>query len=280
MLIRRRLGQVTKERSVTLPDAIRADECRRVLRRPLVTTLPLALLAAWAAPATPAGPVSLSAELPASGDQRFQVYYGDMSRNLRVAEIGYRLDHGGDGYHIGTRGEAIGMVAMFYSGILIQNSVGRIGPAGLRPERYSERRGDRAERVLRFDHARHRMVGLGKPPEVDLPTGTQDRLSVFYQLGLMARSQPSLFRNGARFNLPLASLKRIDTATFSVAGAATVRTARGPVPALHLTVRNEADPEDPTIDVWLGSELSMLPARIRIEESDGKVIDQVLLPGG
>lgn len=203
-----------------------------------------------------------------------------MSRDLRVAEIGYRLDHDADGYRLATQGRAVGMVAMFYSGVLVQNSVGRIGRQGLLPERYSERRGDRPERVLRFDHARKMMLGRAGPAEVPLPPGTQDRLSVFYQIGLMARSQPGLFQAGQRFTLPLASLKRVDTATFSVAGAGSVKTPRGPVPALRLTVRNEADPADPTIDVWLGTQLSMLPARIRVEEPDGKVIDQVLVPAG
>lgn len=221
------------------------------------------------------------AELPPPGEQRFLVFYGDMSRDLRVAEIGYRLDHDADGYRLATQGKAVGMVAMFYSGVLVQNSVGRVGTEGLLPDRYSERRGNRAERVLQFDHARHRMMlGPAGPPEVPLPPGTQDRLSVFYQLGLMARSQPALFQAGNRFTLPLASLKRVDIATFSVTGAGTVKTTRGAVPALRLTVRNEADPEDPTIEVWLGSELAMLPARIRVEEPDGKVIDQVLVPAG
>jgi len=201
-----------------------------------------------------------------------------MSRDLRVAEISYRLDHEGNAYRIGTRGKAVGMLAMFYSGVLIQDSVGRIGRSGLLPERYSERRGDRAERVLRFDHTRNRMIGLAKPPEVAMPPGTQDRLSVFYQLGLMARSRPALFQPGNRFTLPLASLKRIDTPTFSVVGPADVRTVRGPVPSLHLKVRNEADPGDPVIDVWLAAGLAMLPSRIRMEEADGKVIDQVLAP--
>ena len=94
----------------------------------------------------------------------------------------------------------------------------------------------------------------------------------------MARSRPALFQAGNDFTLPLASLKRIDTATFSVMGVGSIRTGRGPMPSLHLKVRNESDPKDPVIDVWLASGLGMLPARIRVEEPDGKVIDQVLAP--
>ncbi|RPI39333.1 MAG: DUF3108 domain-containing protein, partial [Betaproteobacteria bacterium] len=199
----------------------------------------MALLASWTLP-MPGGALAAVARLPPPGEQRFRVYYGDMSRDLVVAEIDYRLQHDGDAYEVGTRGKAVGMVAMFYSGVLVQTSMGRIGPHGLLPEQYSERRGKRPERVVRFDHARRKMIGLGNPPEVDLVPGTQDRLSVFYQVGLLARSRPALLERGQRFTMPLASMKGIDRASFTAGGAEPVETARGRVPAVRLTVRNEA----------------------------------------
>jgi hypothetical protein len=239
--------------------------------------LPLALLASWTMP-IPRIAGAAVASLPPSSEQRYRVYYGDMSRDLVVAEIDYRLDNRGDTYEVGTRGKAVGMVALFYSGVLLQTSMGRVGANGLLPERYSERRGKRPERVLRFDHARGKMIGLGTPAEVDLVPGTQDRLSVFYQVGLVVRGNPRLVEPGHRFTMPLASMREIDKASFKAVGAEPVETARGAVPAVRLTAHNEADLDDPTIDVWLGTELSMLPARIRISEKDGKVIDQVLVP--
>ena len=248
-------------------------------RRSIVTGLPLALLGALAAPVPRRAHAALP-PLPPSGEQRFRVYYGDMSRDLVVAEIDYRLKNDGETYEVGTHGKAVGVVALFYSGVLIQTSVGRVGQQGLLPGKYSERRGKRPERVIRFDHDRGKMIGLGTPPEIDLVPGTQDRLSVFYQVGLLARADPGLLERGRRFTMPLASMKEIDKASFVAAGAEPVETPRGRVPAMRLTVRNEADPGDPTIDVWLGTELSMLPARIRISEDDGKVIDQVLVPPG
>ena len=216
--------------------------------------------------------------LPAPVEQRFPVFYGDMSGNANVAEVTYRLQHDASTYEVGTHAKAIGVIALFYSGTLIQNSRGRIGPQGLPPERYSERRGKRPERVVRFDYERDKMIGNGDPAEIALVPGTQDRLSIFYQLGLLARRDPKRFEAGQRFSLPLASMKNIDQPTFAVAGLDDVQTARGPVPALRITVRNEADPKDPVIDVWLATAESMLPARIRVADHDGKVIDQVFLP--
>lgn len=253
-------------------------------RRRSLALLPLALAAAggWrprdALAATPADAPRV-APLPDPVTQRFQVYYGDMSRNLVVAEVRYSLEHGEGRYRIGTEGKAVGVVAVFYSGVLVQQSVGRVGAGGLMPERYRERRGKRPERSVRFDYEHHKLIGNGDPaPEVPLLPGTQDRLSIFYQVGIMARARPQDFVAGRRFTMPLASMKAIDRPRFTVVGKEAVHTARGDVPALRLTVRNEDDPKDPVIDAWLAPDLSMLPARIRAEDHDGKIIDQVLLP--
>lgn len=223
-------------------------------------------------------PRATSIDLPALMEHRFLVYYGDMSRHANVAEVTYRLQHGNGHYELGTRAKAIGVVALFYSGTLIQDSIGRIGPEGFRPERYTERRGKRPERAVRFDHEHGQMIGGGNPAEVPLPPGTQDRLSIFYQLGLLARRDPARFTEGRRFTVPLASMKRVDEPTFTVVGLDEVKTGRGPIPALRVNVRNEPDPTDPVIDIWLATSDSMLPARIRVTEHDGKIIDQVLLP--
>lgn len=260
-------------------------------RRRLVAAMPLALLGAGGfrpfAAATPAAaPVreparepARVAALPDPVTQNFRVYYGDMNRDLVVAEATYRLAHGDGRYEVGTEGRAVGVVAIFYSGVLVQQSVGRVAAGGLLPERYRERRGKRPERSVRFDYARGLLIGHGDPrPEVPLLPGTQDRLSIFYQVGLMARAKPADYVAGRRFSVPLASMKTIDQPVFTVMGEETVRTAGGNVAALRFKVRNEDDPSDPVIDAWLAPGMSMLPARIRVEDEDGKVIDQVVVP--
>ena len=127
------------------------------------------------------------------------------------------------------------------------------------------------------------MIGLGTPAEVPAPVGTQDRLSIFFQLGLIARGRPALMKPGSRFSLPLASMREIDRPTFTVVGHESVKSAGGggtAIDTVRITVRNEADPTDPVFDVWLAPEQSMLPARIRMQEHDGKMVDQVMLRSG
>ena len=119
-------------------------------------------------------------------------------RNIgaRVAEITYRLDHGSGRYRIETTAQATGLVALVYSGQLTQTSEGSLGGGGLLPEHYAEKRGRRPERSIRFDRSRSLMIGIGDVREVPLPPGTQDRLSLGYQLGLVARGAPRLVSAG------------------------------------------------------------------------------------
>ncbi len=216
--------------------------------------------------------------LPAPESRRFEVSIGDFDLGARVAEITYRMTHGEGGYRIETVAQASGLVALVYSGQLTQTSEGRVGPTGLMPEHYTEKRGRRPERSVRFDRAAAVMIGNGDPPTVPLPAGTQDRLSLAYQLGLIVRAEPRMAREGQRLSLPLASMKMIETVTITCAGDAGLRIRGERLKALKYEIRNPRHADD-RIDIWLSPDQSMLPVRIRFAEGEGKVIDQVLSVG-
>lgn len=226
---------------------------------------------------TPPGPSPILPALPPAAVLRFEVFYGDASRNLSVAEIAYRIEHGDGRYRLSTDGQATGIVSFFYAGHLTQTSVGLLGPDGLRPERYTERRGKRAQREVRFDQAMGVMQGAAGVPEVKLPRGTQDRLSIYFQLGLLLRAGPANVAPRTRFQVPLASLKAVDLLTFTVLEREPRKTPAGTLDTIRINVRNEADSNDPVFDLWLAPSMTMLPVRIRVQERDGKVVDQVLL---
>lgn len=224
---------------------------------------------AMAVPALPA--------LPEPETRRFDVSIGDYDQGARVAEITYRLDHGSGRYRIETTAQATGLVALVYSGQLTQTSEGSLGAGGLMPEHYAEKRGRRPERAIRFDRSRSLMIGIGDDREVPLPPGTQDRLSLGYQLGLVARGDPRLVSAGQQLSLPLASLKTIDTVTVTCTGETGLRVRGERLRAVKFEIRNPRHADD-RIDIWLGPDQSMLPVRIRFVEAEGKVIDQILAP--
>jgi hypothetical protein len=214
--------------------------------------------------------------LPGSRTQRFRVYWGDFSEQRSVARLQYHLTNDGDHYRIRTEAQAEGLISLVYSGTLVQESSGRLGADGLEPLRYAEQRGKRAERFVRFDPAGQRLLPAGGVPTVALPPGTQDRLSVFYQIGLVARSDPAGFVAGRSREVPVASLRTVETQRFDVIGDEVLMTPGGPVRALHLRRLSPPGKDDPLIDLWLGYDFEMLPVRLRIEDASRRVLDQVI----
>jgi hypothetical protein len=214
--------------------------------------------------------------LPATHRQRFRVYWGDYRDEQSVARLEYRLEHDGERYEIRTEGEAQGLISLVYSGTLSQVSVGRMGPDGLEPLRYAEQRGRRAERSIAFDQDAGTLRPLGDRPPVPMPEGTQDRLSVVYQIGLMARADPGAFVPGAVLEVPVASMRDVRRERFAVVGDETLWARGVPIRALHLRRPPLPGSGDPGIDLWLGYDFEMLPVRLRVEDADRRVIDQVI----
>lgn len=218
--------------------------------------------------------------LPASLSLDFDVYYGDYTdRGIQVAGAVYRLKQQGGRYRLSTEARANGVLAVFYSGTLEQVSEGLLGGQGFVPDRYSEKRGRRPERQYTFDPKTRRVRQLGDPAiDYPFPEGTQDRLSIFFQLGLLARADASRFRAGETFVLPLAGSRRIDEPFFQVSRQEKIRTNAGVFDAVHVAVSRPGDSDAPRFDIWLSPSLKMLPVRIRVFDhgGGGKIIDQVL----
>ncbi len=213
--------------------------------------------------------------LPSSRNQRFRVYWGEFSEGRSVARLEYRLSHDGERYALRTEVEAEGLLSLVYSGTLTQTSAGRLGPGGLQPVRYAETRGKRAERAVDFDPDGSRLLPGGREP-VPLPVGTQDRLSVFYQIGLLVRAEPARFVAGLAFELPVATMREVRTERFMVVGPDVLMAPGGPIHALHLARPALPGTADPRIDLWLGYDFEMLPVRLRIEDASRRVLDQVI----
>jgi hypothetical protein len=226
-----------------------------------------------------APPAAALPALPGTRHQRFKVYWGEFTDAVSVARLEYRLVNDGDRYELRTAGEAEGLLSLVYSGTLTQSSTGRLGPAGLQPVRYAETRGKRPERAVAFDPDAGRLLPVGRDP-VPLPAGTQDRLSVFYQIGLIVRAEPARFVAGIGFDLPVATLREVRTERFVVIGTEMLVVPGGPVHALHLSRPAPPGTDDPRIDLWLGYDFEMLPVRLRIEDAGRRVLDQVIDLGG
>lgn len=210
----------------------------------------------------------------------YDVYYGSASsRGVRVAHATYRFSRRGERYRLNTEARATGVLSVFYSGTLLQSSTGTISDQGFVPQRYSEKRGKRAEKVFEFDASKKRIKLQGEAGAgYAYPDGIQDRLSIFFQLGLLARNGTPELKKGQRFVLPLAGSHRVDEPFLEVIGPERLRTNAGTLDTLRFAASKPGDADAPRFDLWLAPELKMLPVRIRVYEKSNSdtVVDQVL----
>jgi hypothetical protein len=185
----------------------------------------------------------------------------------------------GDHYRIRTEGEAQGLMAWIHSGLLVQTSVGILSPQGLVPLRYTEARSRRGERAVGLD-PQARLLRPSDGPALPLPPGTQDRLSVFYQLGLLARASPDRFFQGAVIEFPVATLRVVRTERFEVLGDEVLELKGAVMRSLRLRRMPVSGRKDPMMEVWLGYDFEMLPVRLRVEDAAQRVLDQIIDQAG
>lgn len=157
-----------------------------------------------------------------------------------------------------------------------QHSEGELRSGGLRPTRFADRA--RRERTLTIawdadgSGRAQRDDGQPLPP---LPPGTQDRLSLFVQLGaLLAREGAAV---GQRWTLPVAGLGGVQAWTLEVEGSETLALPSGPAPAVR--VQRVGATAGPQVTLWYEPSWLPLPVRVLLRETDGQLVDQTLRDG-
>ena len=154
-----------------------------------------------------------------------------------------------------------------------QSSTGRVAADGLHPERFAER--TRSERAAHFDEAAGRVRFSANTPDAPLLPGTQDRLSLFFQLAGRFNAQPEAFPPGTTVRVPVVGSRDLEEWTFTVETRETLELPAQVVRTLKLQrlPRREFDQK---VEVWLAPSLGHLPVRLRITEANGDVVDQQL----
>ncbi|MDP4622054.1 MAG: DUF3108 domain-containing protein [Hydrogenophaga sp.] len=174
----------------------------------------------------------------------------------------------------GDRYEASLAVRMVLLGTRTQTSVGRIGPQGLKPDRFGERQRD--ETATHFDYEGQRVRFSRNRPDAPLLPGTQDRLSVILQLAALMQARPSDFEVGSEVNMPVASSRAVEDWRWQVGDLETLVLPKGSMIARRLT-RPALHERDNTVELWMAPSLQHLPIRIRITQRNGDWLDQRLV---
>jgi Protein of unknown function (DUF3108) len=233
-----------------------------------VVEAPQALVEAPTGPAS--GPTGPAAD---AGGQQVPVYATRLPPPARLAfELRRGLLSGNallvwapdaQRYEMSLEGGAFGQTLLGWT------SRGAIDAHGIAPERFTDRRGRRAEQAANFRRDVGKISYSGPTVEYPLPAGMQDRLSWMVQLPAILEANPALREPGQRIELFISGARGdADVWTFVVQGRADLDLPAGPVSqALHL-LRAPRKPFDTQAEAWLDPARGHLPVRARLSTPD------------
>ena len=231
------------------------------------TAVGQAVFAPGAAQAQPGPPPAV--RLPAPQKLKFDVT-GQAKSFQYSARAELLWQHDGQNY------QARQQISLMLLGSRTQSSSGTLGSAGLQPQRFGDR--TRSEKAAHFNYDQQRVTFSANAPEAILAPGTQDRLSVFVQLGALLAAAPERYPVGTRIQLATAGTGSVDAWTFTVEGEETLNLPLGSLQTLRLQRLPRADHGyDQKAQLWLAPELGYLPARIRLTQANGDFADLRLM---
>lgn len=180
-------------------------------------------------------------------------------------EAEYTWKRDGEHYEITGSAQAVGFFAVFLEGRIDQSASGTVTATGLRPDRFTERRGSTPEEGLDFDWKEHKVefrrgdtTRTGK-----LTDSTVDWLSMIFQL---AHVPP----RGRSMELRVYTQRRLYEYHLQVLGRETLDLPFGRADTLHLRHTDEKDGE--VVDVWLGIDQHYLPVKLRYPVARNRLV--------
>lgn len=210
-----------------------------------------------------AAAVPVKTALPGRGRARFKVTRGE--GGFVIGQAIYTWEHDGFRYRLKNLIETTGLAAVFKPVQSLASSEGEVTADGLRPSQF------RQERVGGVDTASFDWLGRvvsyagRRDPIVN---GTQDLLSMYYQLMILAPTQGAV-------EMPIATGRKLETYRFEVLGEVALATAGGERRTMHVRAQGGGD----TIEIWLpageGAITRGMPLKIRFIDRKGEVFDQI-----
>lgn len=196
----------------------------------------------------------------------------------------YNLTGASKGMHYNARGELLWQqdgkqysaqlsASMLFLGSRTRTSTGAITPAGLAPQRFSDKW--RSEVAAHFDYDKGRATFSANTPDVPLLAAAQDQLSVVLQIAGMLAADPAHYPVGSSITLQTVGPRDADIWKFNVEGPDKAYVPYDSMDILKLT-RVPLKEFDKKVELWLGPSISYLPVRLKITDPNGDFIDQQL----
>jgi hypothetical protein len=194
----------------------------------------------------------------------FRLTYA-LRRGALSGQAELTLQRAGSGYELELKGTALGLE------VLGLRSQGSLGPHGLMPERFVDRRRGRDRLAANFDHGAGRITYSGSAASQPLGLGAQDRLSWMVQLAAILEAAPARHGTGSRIAVSVSGARAdVDTWTFIVQDRQRLSLPGGAVVEALRLKREPRRPYDTQVEVWMDPAQHHLPVRARL----------TVLPGG
>lgn len=154
-----------------------------------------------------------------------------------------------------------------------QTSVGQSSAHGLLPLRFGDK--FKQEVAAHFERDKGQVSFSANTPTQSLQEGAQDRLSLFVQLAALLAGSPQFQQAGQQISFQVVSGRSAEVWAFSVDKTETLKLPIGALNTLKLS-RVPLQQYDQTVEMWLSPQHGFLPARVRIAQSNGDVLEQFL----
>lgn len=176
-----------------------------------------------------------------------------------------------DRYTLTSTTTPLGLLALFKPGKVVVSSSGMVGKQGLQPLRFSHQRerdpSKDSQAEFDWDNGRLTQIHQEQRNVVELPPGTQDRLSAMYQFMFLSPSATAV-------DFPMTNGIRLNDYHYAVSHGQQLDTPAGRFDTLYLD--DQAKPGERHTEIWLAVQRNYLPCKMVITEADGEQLIQIL----
>lgn len=187
----------------------------------------------------------------------------------RIDEIFTRND---DRYSLDSTATPLGLLALFKPGKIYIHSAGTITAQGLQPVQFSYKRESESQKDSHADfvweNQRLTLNHDGQHIDMDLPHGTQDRLSAMYQFMFLNLRELRMLK------FPMTNGSKLDSYHYTIAEGTPFKTAAGQFSTWYLD--SQAQAGETRTQIWLAIERYNLPCKLVITDPDGGKLTQEL----
>ncbi len=235
----------------SMPEPVAAED----LAPPLENDVTVPEMLAYAEQAVPLELPELPSFRPEALPDTLTIRYA-LTSVFADGQASYTWHREGDRYEISGTAEAVGFFTLFLQGSIDQASTGVVTKRGLKPDRFTEKRGDTPEEGLTFDwSARKVEFYRGDNRRTGpLADATVDWLSMIFQLATVPPTTGPM-------TLRVFTQRKMYEFHLQVLGVEELDLPFGRARTLHL--HHDGDSPDEAVDVWLGLDQYNLPVKLR-----------------